>query len=70
MPSSIGKLWLHVAGWGIHTSSTIPICPDLGTNTQESWTILLTELMEDTMYEMSETFPKLLVQSKATYSSV
>ncbi|KAI0316370.1 malic enzyme [Amylostereum chailletii] len=76
MPISIGKLSLYVAGAGIRPSSTIPICLDLGTNTQKFLddplylglrhkrvsTEVMTEFMEEFMYEMSKTFPKLLIQ--------
>ncbi|KAG7095390.1 hypothetical protein E1B28_006145 [Marasmius oreades] len=76
MGISVGKLSLYVAGAGIRPESTIPICLDLGTNTQ---TYLddplylglrqkrvsekeMTEFMDEFMYEISRTFPKLLVQ--------
>lgn len=76
MPISIGKLSLYVAGAGIRPSSTIPICLDLGTNTQRYLDDplylglrqkrvsddVMTEFMEEFMHEMSVNFPKLLVQ--------
>ncbi|KZP23098.1 hypothetical protein FIBSPDRAFT_859046 [Athelia psychrophila] len=76
MPISIGKLSLYVAGAGIRPESTLPICLDLGTNTQQFLddpfylgarhkrvaTEVMTEFMEEFMHEMSVAFPKLLVQ--------
>jgi len=76
MPIAIGKLALYVAGAGIRPSSTIPICLDLGTNTQTILddplylglrqkrvsTEVMTEFMEEFMHEMTTAFPKLLVQ--------
>nr|GAT52593.1 malate dehydrogenase [Mycena chlorophos] len=76
MPISIGKLSLYVAGAGIRPESTIPICLDLGTNTQKYLddplylglrkrrvpTDEMTAFMDEFMYEMSVQFPKLLVQ--------
>jgi malate dehydrogenase (oxaloacetate-decarboxylating)(NADP+) len=76
MPIAIGKLALYVAGAGIRPSSTIPICLDLGTNTQKFLddplylgirqkrvsTEVMTEFMEEFMHEMTSAFPKLLVQ--------
>ncbi|KAK7044502.1 malic enzyme [Favolaschia claudopus] len=76
MPISIGKLSLYIAGAGIRPHSTIPICLDLGTNTQKYLddplylglrkkrvpTAEMTEFMDEFMYEMSQAFPKLLVQ--------
>ncbi|KAG8958395.1 hypothetical protein FRC03_009180 [Tulasnella sp. 419] len=76
MPICIGKLSLYVAGAGIRPSSTLPICLDLGVNTQrylEDPLYLgrqekrvsddeMTEFMDEFMHEMSIHFPKLLVQ--------
>jgi len=76
MPISIGKLSLYVAGAGIRPQSTIPICLDLGTNTQRYLDDPLylgarmrrvgdaemREFMEEFMYEMHKAFPKLLIQ--------
>ncbi|OCH85734.1 malic enzyme [Obba rivulosa] len=76
MPISIGKLSLYVAGAGIRPTSTVPICLDLGTNTQRYLedplylglrqarppTEVMTEFMEEFMQEMSSVFPKLLIQ--------
>ncbi|KAJ6612745.1 hypothetical protein B0H10DRAFT_2165518 [Mycena sp. CBHHK59/15] len=76
MPISIGKLSLYIAGAGIRPSSTVPICLDLGTNTQKYLddplylglrqkrvpTEEMTAFMDEFMYEMSVAFPKLLVQ--------
>ncbi|TFL04637.1 hypothetical protein BDV98DRAFT_648507 [Pterulicium gracile] len=76
MPISIGKLSLYVAGAGIRPESTMPICLDLGTNTQKYLDDplylgarhkrvsdqVMTEFMDEFMREMSVHFPKLLVQ--------
>ncbi|EIW78465.1 malic enzyme [Coniophora puteana RWD-64-598 SS2] len=76
MPIAIGKLSLYVAGAGIRPNSTVPICLDLGTDNQEFLDDPLylglrqkrvsdqemNEFMDEFMYEMSITFPKLLVQ--------
>ncbi|KAI0034674.1 malic enzyme [Vararia minispora EC-137] len=76
MPISIGKLSLYVAGAGIRPQSTVPVCLDLGTNTQKYLDDplylglrqkrvsqdVMTEFMEEFMHEMTRTFPKLLVQ--------
>lgn len=76
MPISIGKLSLYVAGAGIRPQSTIPICLDLGTNTQKYLDDPLylgtrqkrpsgpemDAFMDEFMQEMSIIFPKLLIQ--------
>ncbi|EKM77361.1 hypothetical protein AGABI1DRAFT_115281 [Agaricus bisporus var. burnettii JB137-S8] len=76
MPIAIGKLSLYIAGAGIRPESTIPICLDLGTNTErylEDPLYLglrqkrasdqeMTEFMDEFMYEMSVAFPKLMIQ--------
>ncbi|KAH8091663.1 malic enzyme [Cristinia sonorae] len=76
MPIAIGKLSLYVAGAGIRPESTVPICLDLGTNNKEFLQDPLylglrhervsaevaQEFMDEFMYEMSQVFPKLLVQ--------
>ncbi|KAF8955328.1 hypothetical protein BDZ97DRAFT_1907703 [Flammula alnicola] len=76
MGISIGKLSLYVAGAGIHPESTIPICLDLGTNTQRYLDDPLymgirrkrvsdpemAEFMDEFMQEMSIAFPKLMIQ--------
>ncbi|KAF8443091.1 hypothetical protein L210DRAFT_3611536 [Boletus edulis BED1] len=76
LPISIGKLDLYVAGAGIKPSSTIPICLDLGTNTQRYLDDPLyigvrrlrptveemDAFMDEFMQAMSDVFPKLLVQ--------
>ncbi|KAF5311168.1 hypothetical protein D9619_007821 [Psilocybe cf. subviscida] len=76
MGISIGKLSLYVAGAGIRPESTIPICLDLGTNTQRYLDDplymgirqkrvsdeVMTEFMDEFMFEMSRAFPKLMIQ--------
>ncbi|CDO71102.1 hypothetical protein BN946_scf184844.g106 [Trametes cinnabarina] len=76
MPIAIGKLSLYVAGAGIRPESTVPICLDLGTDTQRYLEDPLylglrqrrvpmeeaAEFMEEFMREMAATFPKLLIQ--------
>lgn len=76
MPISIGKLSLYIAGAGIRPKSAIPICLDVGTNTQKYLDDPLylglrqkrisdadmDDFMDEFMYEMRNTFPKLLVQ--------
>ncbi|KAI0718718.1 malic enzyme [Cerioporus squamosus] len=76
MPISIGKLSLYIAGAGIRPESTIPICLDLGTDTQKFLddplylglrqkrvpTKEADEFMEEFMQEMATHFPKLLIQ--------
>ncbi|RXW24430.1 hypothetical protein EST38_g1441 [Candolleomyces aberdarensis] len=76
LPISIGKLDLYIAGAGIKPTTTLPICLDLGTNTQKFHEDPLylgirrkrpdTEEMDEFMHEfmeaMREVFPQLLVQ--------
>ncbi|KAH9478410.1 NADP-dependent malic enzyme [Psilocybe cubensis] len=76
MGISIGKLSLYVAGAGIRPDSTIPICLDLGTNTQryldDPFYLGLRQkrvgdaemeaFMDEFMEEMSRAFPKLMIQ--------
>ena len=76
MPISIGKLSLYVAGAGIRPESTIPICLDLGTDTQRYLDdplylglrqkrvpmAVMDEFMDEFMDEMAKAFPKLLIQ--------
>ncbi|RPD54937.1 malic enzyme [Lentinus tigrinus ALCF2SS1-7] len=76
MPISIGKLSLYVAGAGIRPESTIPICLDLGTDTQKFLddplylglrhkrvpTHEADEFMEEFMHELATHFPKMLIQ--------
>ncbi|KAJ8593846.1 hypothetical protein M405DRAFT_730788 [Rhizopogon salebrosus TDB-379] len=76
LPISIGKLDLYIAGAGIKPSSTVPICLDLGTNTQRYLDDPLyigvrrprptgpemDEFMDEFMEAMKEVFPTLLVQ--------
>ncbi|CAA7268237.1 unnamed protein product [Cyclocybe aegerita] len=76
MGISIGKLSLYVAGAGIRPESTIPICLDLGTNTQRYLDDPLylglrqkrvsdpemEAFMDEFMHEMTATFPKLMIQ--------
>lgn len=76
LPIAIGKLDLYITGAGIKPTSTVPICLDLGTNTQK--------LLDDSLYlgvrrkrpniqemdgfmqefvdSMKEVFPRLFVQ--------
>ncbi|PPR01997.1 hypothetical protein CVT24_011120 [Panaeolus cyanescens] len=76
MGISIGKLSLYVAGAGIRPESTIPICLDLGTNTQRYLDDPfylgmrqkrvsdkeMEEFMDEFMHEMTTAFPKLMIQ--------
>ncbi|KIY53284.1 malic enzyme [Fistulina hepatica ATCC 64428] len=76
MPIAVGKLSLYVAGAGIDPASTLPICLDLGTNTQKFLddplylgarrkrpaTAEMDEFMDEFMHEMATRFPKLVVQ--------
>ncbi|KAJ3565930.1 hypothetical protein NP233_g7327 [Leucocoprinus birnbaumii] len=84
MPISIGKLSLYIAGAGIRPESTIPICLDLGTNTQKYLDDPLylglrqtrvpeqemTEFMDEFMHEMSVAFPKLMIQFEVLHSTL
>ncbi|KAF9013444.1 malate dehydrogenase [Cyathus striatus] len=76
LPISIGKLDLYIAGAGIKPNTTLPICLDLGTNTQKFLndplylgvrrkrpnTAEMDEFMKEFMESMTEVFPQLLVQ--------
>ncbi|KAF9468547.1 malate dehydrogenase [Collybia nuda] len=76
LPISIGKLDLYIAGAGIKPTSTVPICLDLGTNTQKfledplyigvrrkrPGTTEMDAFMEEFMQAMRDVFPMLLVQ--------
>ncbi|KAF8221039.1 malate dehydrogenase [Tricholoma matsutake] len=76
LPISIGKLDLYIAGAGIRPASTVPICLDLGTNTQKFLddplyigarqkrpdVTEMDEFMIEFMDAMKEVFPQLLVQ--------
>ncbi|KAJ3505049.1 hypothetical protein NLJ89_g7618 [Agrocybe chaxingu] len=76
LPISIGKLDLYIAGAGIKPSTTVPICLDLGTNTEKYLndplylgvrrrrpdTAEMDEFMKEFMTAMRDVFPQLLVQ--------
>ncbi|KAF8802269.1 hypothetical protein BYT27DRAFT_7197368 [Phlegmacium glaucopus] len=76
MGISIGKLSLYIAGAGIRPESTMPICLDLGTNTQKYLDDPfymgirekrvsdqeMQEFMDEFMNEMSIAFPKMMIQ--------
>ncbi|KAG8913474.1 hypothetical protein FRC00_002334, partial [Tulasnella sp. 408] len=76
LPISLGKLDLYIAGAGIRPLSTLPICLDVGTNTEVHLNDPLylglrqtrispnemNEFMQEFMQAMREVFPKLLVQ--------
>ncbi|KAG6830389.1 hypothetical protein H0H87_008276 [Tephrocybe sp. NHM501043] len=76
LPISIGKLDLYIAGAGIKPATTVPICLDLGTNTQKFLEDPLyigvrrtrpgveemDAFMNEFMEAMKEVFPSLLVQ--------
>lgn len=76
LPISIGKLDLYIAGAGIKPSSTVPICLDLGTNTQRYLDDPLyigirrrrpdpeemDEFMDEFIEAMKDVFPSLMVQ--------
>ncbi|KAG8906641.1 hypothetical protein FRB99_006429 [Tulasnella sp. 403] len=76
LPISLGKLDLYIAGAGIRPESTVPICLDLGTNTEAYLNDplylglrqrrvppnVMQEFMQEFMDAMKEVFPKLLVQ--------
>jgi len=76
LPISIGKLDLYIAGAGIKPATTLPICLDLGTNTEKYLsdplylgvrrkrpdTAEMDEFMNEFMEAMRDIFPQLLVQ--------
>ncbi|KIY67461.1 hypothetical protein CYLTODRAFT_397023 [Cylindrobasidium torrendii FP15055 ss-10] len=76
MPISAGKLALYIAGAGVRPNSTLPICLDLGTNTQKYLDdpfylglrqkrvsdSEMKEFMDEFMAAMAATFPKVIVQ--------
>ncbi|KAH7885367.1 hypothetical protein F5I97DRAFT_1810964 [Phlebopus sp. FC_14] len=76
LPISIGKLDLYIAGAGLNPTSTVPICLDLGTNTQRYLDDPLyigihrprptaeemDGFMDEFMQAMKDVFPNLLVQ--------
>ncbi|KII86885.1 hypothetical protein PLICRDRAFT_93530 [Plicaturopsis crispa FD-325 SS-3] len=76
LPISLGKLDLYIAGAGIRPSSTVPICLDLGTNTEKYHSDPLylgvrqarpnanemEEFMEEFMTAMKDVMPQLVVQ--------
>ncbi|KAG9315927.1 hypothetical protein JVU11DRAFT_3578 [Chiua virens] len=73
LPISVGKLDLYIVGAGVKPTSTIPICLDLGTNTQRYLDDPLyigvrrlrptgkemDEFMDEFMQAMQDVFPKL-----------
>ncbi|KNZ80968.1 NADP-dependent malic enzyme [Termitomyces sp. J132] len=78
LPISIGKLDLYIAGAGVSPATTVPICLDLGTNTQKFLDdplyigarrkrpgveeARMDLFMKEFMEAMKEVFPSLLVQ--------
>ncbi|KAF8158314.1 hypothetical protein B0H34DRAFT_797718 [Crassisporium funariophilum] len=76
LPIAIGKLDLYIAGAGIKPTTTVPICLDLGTNTEKFITdplylgvrrkrpdtVEMDEFMKEFMEAMTDVFPQLLVQ--------
>ncbi|KAF8527500.1 malate dehydrogenase [Hysterangium stoloniferum] len=76
LPIAIGKLDLYIAGAGVRPASTLPICLDLGTNTERylNDTFYLgarqhrpsdremEAFMDEFMAAMANVFPQLLVQ--------
>lgn len=72
---------IGVSPFRIRPESTMPICLDLGTDTQHYLddelylgtrqkrvsTEVMTEFMEEFMYEMSTAFPKLLIQFEVSF---
>ncbi|PPR05364.1 hypothetical protein CVT24_007978 [Panaeolus cyanescens] len=76
LPIAIGKLDLYIGGAGIKPNTTLPICLDLGTNTEKfhndplylgvrrrrPGTAEMDEFMAEFMDAMREVFPQLVVQ--------
>ncbi|EGN92120.1 hypothetical protein SERLA73DRAFT_173095 [Serpula lacrymans var. lacrymans S7.3] len=76
LPISVGKLDLYIAGAGIKPTSTVPICLDLGTNTQKylddplyigvrrqrPGPAEMDAFMEEFMQAMKDVFPHLVIQ--------
>ncbi|KAF8908942.1 hypothetical protein CPB84DRAFT_1744047 [Gymnopilus junonius] len=76
LPIAIGKLDLYIGGAGIKPTTTVPICLDLGTNTEKFIndplylgvrrkrpdTAEMDEFMNEFMEAMKEVFPQLVVQ--------
>jgi len=76
LPIAIGKLDLYIGGAGIKPTTTVPICLDLGTNTEKFIndplylgvrrkrpdTIEMDGFMNEFMGAMKEVFPQLVVQ--------
>ncbi|KDR82704.1 hypothetical protein GALMADRAFT_841399 [Galerina marginata CBS 339.88] len=76
LPIAIGKLDLYIGGAGIKPTTTVPICLDLGTNTEKFLedplylgvrrkrpdTAEMDDFMNEFMEAMKEVFPQLVVQ--------